>query len=65
MLIAGEGNDGQDLSMSEVTGNSATTITASSSPTTSSAAMPSTVATSSRDDTQGKRKGNGKHQVNK
>ena len=28
MLIAGEGNDAQDLSMAEVTGNNATTVTA-------------------------------------
>ena len=68
MLIAGEGNDGQDLlSTGDVTVSTPTAITTSSSPTTSSAPMPSssTAATSSRDDIQGKRKGSGKHTVNK
>ena len=57
MLIAGKGNDVQDLSISEVTVNSPTTIPTSRSPTTSSAAMPSssTAATSSRVDRQGKK----------
>ena len=67
MLIAGEGNDGQDLlSTGDVTVSTPTAITTSSSPI-SSAPMPSssTAATSSRDDMQGKRKGNGKHTVNK
>ena len=44
MLIAGEGNDAQGLSVAEVTVNSPATvptITTSSSSTTSSAAMPS------------------------
>ena len=70
VLIAGEGNDAQGLSVAEVTVNSPATvptITTSSSSTTSSAAMPSssTAATSSRDDTQSKRKGNGKQKVKK
>ena len=71
VLIEGEVNDGQDLlSTAEVTVSSPTAVTAittSSSPTTSSAAIPSTstAATLSRDDTQGKRKGNMVSTVNK
>ena len=69
MLIAGEGNDGQDLLSitGDVTMSGPTAITTSSSRTTSSAPIPGsiTAATSSRDGTQSKRKGNDKHTVNK
>ena len=70
-LIEGVGNEGQDqLLTAEVTLSSPTivsAITTSSPPIASLATIPSssTAATSSRYDTQGKRKSNDKHTVNK
>ena len=70
-LIAGEGNEGQDqLLTAEVTVSSPTivpAITTSSPSIIGSATIPSssTAAKSSRYDTQGKRKSNDKHTVNK
>ena len=69
VLITDEQNDSQILlPTATATVNSPVTITSlttSSTPTTSVSSFPSTstAATSSRDDTQGKRKGNDKHSV--
>ena len=69
LLITDEQNDSQVfLPTVTTTINSpatVTSVTTSSTPTTSASSYPSTstAATSSRDDTQGKRKGNNKHSV--